>query len=307
MSVLQGVIFRDRGASGEASGRENRRKVARMAREHARLLTSIWSDRDFLKLSRAGQRFYMLAFSQPGMTYAGVVPYTVERWAGLAADDSPRRLRASIAEVRRARFVIIDEHSQELFIRSYLRHDRILRQPNVTIAACRAYLQIVSPLIRAAWLVELHRLADDPTHVAESRGRPVMSGLAAATLADRYAERLPEGFPEGFPEGLYEDIPKQFWERFTEPIPDDFPEDFGDGSARVRAAPSPSPRTKAPTLTHPHPQVPESRTESDSYPLPPFCPIHRDQREPCPACQSDQRHRPANGGRAAERARGGPP
>ena len=54
-----------------------------MARDHARVLVSIWGDDDWRDLPAAAQRIYIVALSQPGLSYAGVTPYLPGRWANL--------------------------------------------------------------------------------------------------------------------------------------------------------------------------------------------------------------------------------
>lgn len=135
-----------------------------MAREHARLQCAIWQDADFIALPAAAQRLYMLALSSPELSYAGVVPYTPSRWSRLAPDTTAAQVRRHVALLADARFVVVDESTEEMLIRTYVRHDGILRSPNVTVAMTKAAHRIVSPVIRRAFmreLVRLHRADED--------------------------------------------------------------------------------------------------------------------------------------------------
>lgn len=133
-----------------------------MARDHARILVSIWGDDDWRKLPAAAQRVYLLALSQPGLSYAGVVPYMPGRWSNLAPDTSLPAIKKAVHTLTERRYVIADEATDELFLRTFVRHDNILRFPNVAVAMARAYRQIISPPIRAAFLTELHALSTRP-------------------------------------------------------------------------------------------------------------------------------------------------
>jgi hypothetical protein len=197
-----------------------------MPRDEARIYSRIWRDDDFRALDGAAQRMYCLVLSQVELNHAGVLPYRPGRWAGLCAEDTERRVRAAVTRLAAARFVVVDETTAELFIRSYVRNDRILKQPNVALAAFRQFGEIESPLIRAAWLVELARLAIDASWVVADHQHKVAFKRSGERLMELLAEPLPEGFPEGFPEGLYEGFPEGFWEGFGKPITERFAEPY---------------------------------------------------------------------------------
>lgn len=133
-----------------------------MARDHARMLVSIWGDEDWKRLPANAQRAYTLALSQPGVSWAGVVPYQPGRWSNLAADTSVAAIKRAVTVLAERRFVVVDQATEELFIRTFVKNDNVLRFPNVAINMARAYSQIASPVIRKAFLIELRRLADLP-------------------------------------------------------------------------------------------------------------------------------------------------
>jgi hypothetical protein len=129
-----------------------------MARDHARLLCSVWGDADWTTRSSEAQRLYMLLVSQPDITYAGVVPYLPRRWASLSKDSSVTRVRRSLAELSQAAYVVVDESTEELLIRSFIRHDGVLKVPNVARAMVKAYRATLSPVLRDVVVGEVARL-----------------------------------------------------------------------------------------------------------------------------------------------------
>lgn len=154
-----------------------------MARDHARMLLSRWGDEDWKRLPGAAQRVYDLALSQPGMSWAGVVPYQPGRWASLASDTTPAAIKRNIGILIERRFVIVDATTEELFIRSFVKNDNVLRFPNVAVNMARSYAQIASPIIRKAFLVELRRLADNPeTRDLKGWEQPEVAALLAEGL-----------------------------------------------------------------------------------------------------------------------------
>jgi hypothetical protein len=195
-------------------------EVSRLARKYGRILTEIWKDGDFRSLPESAQRAYWMLLSQPDLMHCGVLPYRPSKWASLAADSTVERVRRGVDRLAADRFVVIDHSTQEMFIRTYLRHDDVLKQPNVAICAMRQFDdQIESPLIRAAWLVELARAVTHPdTRILEDYRHKYAYRNASEQLFSLLLEPLPEGFPEGFPEGLYDGFPERFWTGFGKPI-----------------------------------------------------------------------------------------
>lgn len=166
-----------------------------MAREHARILVSVWEDRDFLDLTEAEQRAFFLLMSSPDMSWCGVLPWVPARFARLAKDSTPARIGRALDGLSKARFIIIDRDTEEVCVRSLVRRDGVLKQPNVLCGAIKAWGRVHSPIIREA--------------LREEFGRA-------------YREGFPEGFPEGFGRAFAKSFPKGFPEGFAN-SPSPFP------------------------------------------------------------------------------------
>lgn len=132
-----------------------------MARGHARLLTSIWSDDEFTALHGITQRTYMMVISQPNMSLAGVVPYTPRRWANLATDTKPAQIVRAVQELCDHRFLLADDSTEELWVRTFVRHDGLLKIPNMVKAMWKDYAAIQSPIIRQAFQWEYEELFEE--------------------------------------------------------------------------------------------------------------------------------------------------
>jgi len=129
-----------------------------MARSEARVSVDIWSDPDFLALAVEAQRLYFFLLSQPDVAHDGVLALRERRWAGTAAGLSVEDVRRQLAVLGAARFVVVDEQSEELLIRSFIRRDGVYRQPNLLRAARKHLPLVLSPQIRAILLTELRRV-----------------------------------------------------------------------------------------------------------------------------------------------------
>lgn len=94
-----------------------------MARRYAPILVSIWEDDDFQKLSEGAQRCYLMLLSQRKLSMVGVLPYTPRSWSRGCRYTTTETIEAELEELRAARFVIIDHGTDELLIRTVVKHD----------------------------------------------------------------------------------------------------------------------------------------------------------------------------------------
>jgi hypothetical protein len=129
-----------------------------MARSHGRILASIWDDDDFRDLSPEEQRMYMFLLSQPNLNHAGLLPLTLRRWARTAAGLTGADIEEHLTALARARFVVLDEDTEEVLVRSFVRNDGVWKQPRVMGAMVAGALEISSRRLRAALLAEVDRI-----------------------------------------------------------------------------------------------------------------------------------------------------
>lgn len=146
-----------------------------MARDHARILTAIWEDPDFLALKVAEQHAFFMLVSNLGLSRCGVITYIPARFDHLAVDLTTPKLRKAIDGLTAGRFAVVDDRTQELLVRSYVRHDGVLDRLNMGKATGTAFEAVVSSDIRAAVGVELAR------HMKEKPDLWGWEGLAATS------------------------------------------------------------------------------------------------------------------------------
>lgn len=131
-----------------------------MARAHAHILTAIWSDPEWVALSQNAQHTYLLLLSQPKLNMVGLLDVLPSRWARLAADSTPDSIGAALDELEASRFIVVDHNTDELIIRSLVRHDTAAKpskvaNPRVLTGLWRAWESIESRQLRAAVLNEI--------------------------------------------------------------------------------------------------------------------------------------------------------
>lgn len=131
-----------------------------MARSYAQVGTNLWTEPTIRTLNKTQQRAYLLVLTQPELSRCGVLPYRLKRLAALAGDDNPSSLRKDLKALAKTRHLVIDEDAEEILVRTYVRHDGLLAQPQIVATMVDDYQLIESPTLRLAFLAELRRIWD---------------------------------------------------------------------------------------------------------------------------------------------------
>jgi hypothetical protein len=129
-----------------------------MARDRANINTNLWVDADWRSLDDAEQRLYMLLMTHPSLSYAGVADWRPGRLAAMSRNGSREGIELAAKGLQSQRFVFIDEATEEILIRSFLRHDGLLKQPKLAVSMANAFGAVASREIQMIIVNELHRL-----------------------------------------------------------------------------------------------------------------------------------------------------
>lgn len=93
-------------------------------RSHGRFDSSAWrDDDDWRSLPVDAQWLYMAMISQSDLTLAGVLHISRRRWSKLAADIDVGRLNEAIKTCSDRRFIVVDEDTEEVLVRSFARRE----------------------------------------------------------------------------------------------------------------------------------------------------------------------------------------
>ena len=139
----------------------------------------------------------------------------VRRWAALSANGSPSRTRKALAELVAKRYVVVDDTTEELILRTYVKHAGGLKIPNVVIGLTRDYAKIASAELRRVVLEQVDerslarikarsRIPDRFVREWEAFNRKAFPVVRDEPKGEPPREPLPEGFEEGFQEPLEE-------------------------------------------------------------------------------------------------------
>lgn len=129
-----------------------------MARVYANIFCAIWDDADFCALSSDAQRTYFMLVTQPDITACGLLPLTMRRWSQTVASGDRASLPAALIELEDARFVLVDEDTEELLVRSFAKHDGGYKHAKRLLAVLAYAKSIRSARLRNAVADELRKL-----------------------------------------------------------------------------------------------------------------------------------------------------
>ena len=192
-----------------------------MPSDHARIRRDIWADTDWRRLSAGEQWLYLHLLSSPTLSLCGVADWRPARIAKMAAGTSADDVVTFSAGLIDKEFVLPDFEAEEIAIRSWVKHDGLMRSPNVAKALRSAWDATASEPIRGLIVGQLRRLYDnDPTlagwdHIGD------MLDKGSLTFAEALAEVMPGSSIEGsdevpetlrgtLPEGVPESVPMGF-------------------------------------------------------------------------------------------------
>jgi hypothetical protein len=132
-----------------------------MAREFAKVRLSIWNDDDFRALPPHEQHLYMVLMTSISLSYCGVADWRPNRIAPLAGGWTPEQVVYSASGLVDKLYLLVDESTEEVLVRSFIRNDEILKQPKMAVAMAKAYAAVSSPTLRGVVVHELNRLRED--------------------------------------------------------------------------------------------------------------------------------------------------
>lgn len=139
-----------------------------MARDHGRVLSKIWQDKEFRALPRTAQALYIQLLSQPNVNNAGILPLMLSKWAKGCDELTSEALMRDLAVLVDSAFIVVDTDSEEVLIRSFMRHDPGMKHPYIFKNALKMAEAAEGESIRRALGAELRRIRNaDARRIAE--------------------------------------------------------------------------------------------------------------------------------------------
>ena len=154
-------------------------------REYAQLKLSIWNDRDFTALSTDAQLVYIMAMSHPTTNLAGVLDYSPQKFARLAGGLTAKRVVAAVDELSAARFVVTDDETGEMLVRSAVRASGAWKKPTTAASIANSVENTFSDKLRDVLADELRRaVVEDPAAQGKAAAEKLLTcanGISASS------------------------------------------------------------------------------------------------------------------------------
>jgi hypothetical protein len=162
-----------------------------MANSAGMLKESIWRDKEFRALPRTAQATYAQLLSQKELDRAGIEPLQVSKWVKGCDELTEADLWVDLKLLVERRFIVIDEETDELFVRSYMRHSELTKYPQYVKNALRCAGLVGSELIRHELAIELRRLRNKD---ATAKAAEIDPGLTVPEPFSNPSGTVPEPF-----------------------------------------------------------------------------------------------------------------
>lgn len=173
-----------------------------MARDRANINTGIWNDADYRQLTPAAQWLYFLLMTHPTLTYVGVADWRPKRITPFADGLTAGLIESAAAELSAGLYIVIDEDTEEVLVRSFVKHDGVLKQPRLAVSMANAYAQTASNRIRGVVVHELRKQRDAHPEYACWGDKRVADILSQPTVSPSDLPAFRDGFTPGFGDGF---------------------------------------------------------------------------------------------------------
>ncbi|MGO1547993.1 hypothetical protein [Microbacterium gubbeenense] len=166
-----------------------------MAREHAKIRLDIWADDEWRELDVECQHLYLLLLSHPTLNYVGVADWRPGRIAQLAKGMTADGVRETAGRLRAGGFVLADDDTEEILVRSFVKHDGLLKQPKLAVSMANAFGATASNAIRSVVAFEVQKQRERAPELAAWSVKQVQTVLEARGTP---IDGIRHGFTPGF-------------------------------------------------------------------------------------------------------------
>ncbi|ALF01248.1 replication initiation protein [Arthrobacter phage Brent] len=130
-------------------------------RKYGKIKLSAQSDPDWRALSHTAQWLYWALIGSEALTACGSMDYKPKHLQALSPTMNTAGVDAAMDELRARKFVVLDEETDELILRSFIRNDEVVPNPNMMVAVIKAWRKLASLKLRSVIVFELLRLKQE--------------------------------------------------------------------------------------------------------------------------------------------------
>lgn len=127
-------------------------------RQYALIHRAILDDPNWRCLTRSQQNLYLLLLLKLSTNLCGVVDWRPKKLAVNASDMTVETIEADAVVLEKKLYIVRDEDTDEVLIRSFLRNDAPLKSSKTAIAVRSSYTDTASSKLRGVIVFELQRL-----------------------------------------------------------------------------------------------------------------------------------------------------
>lgn len=173
-----------------------------MSRDYAKTNVTIWQDSDFRGLPFPAQHLYMTMWSHPDLSYCGVLDWRPGRLAALAQGWDAHAVRTFADCLTARHFIVIDEETEEVLVRSWVRWEEILKQPRLAVSYVKAYSSVASNELRSVLAYELNKIRSASPELAGFKDQRVLAVLNNPSVSAKDMPVPSDPFGSGLGIGL---------------------------------------------------------------------------------------------------------
>ncbi|WNM67284.1 RepA-like replication initiator [Arthrobacter phage Wyborn] len=127
-------------------------------RNYGKIKLSAQSDPDWRALSHHAQWLYWALVGSEKLSACGMLEWRPKQFAALSPTVNVELVEVALDELRAMKFVVLDEETDELLLRSFVRNDDVVQNRNMMVAVIKAWRMITSLTLRGVVVHELIRL-----------------------------------------------------------------------------------------------------------------------------------------------------
>ncbi|UGL61924.1 helix-turn-helix DNA binding domain protein [Arthrobacter phage EastWest] len=136
-------------------------------RTYGKIKLSVWSDPEWRELSHTAQWLYWALVGSEKLSACGALEWRPKLFAALSPTITREGVEAALDELRAAKYVVLDEETDELLLRSFVRNDDVVHNKNMMVAVVKAWRMLYSLKLRGVVIHELMRLQqENPQYAA---------------------------------------------------------------------------------------------------------------------------------------------
>lgn len=127
-------------------------------RTYGKIKLSAARDTEWRQLSHTAQWLYWALIGSENLTACGGMDYKPKHLAALSTTMTVDGVEGAMDELREAHFVVLDDETDELLIRSFVRNDDVVLNRNMMVAVVKAGRKLASLRLQGVLAFELLRL-----------------------------------------------------------------------------------------------------------------------------------------------------